>query len=164
MNCRILFHYHNEMWTKWPPFCRHCLSIDFHERKFCSFDYILPQFVHNSLFNNKSSLVWVPKLYPNQCWLITTAHTVLGGFFPYLAQMITIMRGCVTCNDLWPWPISLKTFSHNFAKHAVYDFEYFQGLSFGLFEYSSIKFCCGHMFQLYWKNWEVSIAMWPTRF
>ena len=26
--------------------------------------------------------------------------TVLNGFFPYLAQMITSMRGCVAYNDL----------------------------------------------------------------
>ena len=31
--------------------------------------------------------------------------TVLDGFFPYLAQMITSMRRCVAYNDLWPWPI-----------------------------------------------------------
>ena len=36
--------------------------------------------------------------------------TVLDGFFPYLAQMITSMRGCVTYNELWPWPISSKSF------------------------------------------------------
>ena len=36
--------------------------------------------------------------------------TVLNGFFPYLAQMITSMRGCVTYNDLWPWPISSRSF------------------------------------------------------
>ena len=41
--------------------------------------------------------------------------TVLDGFFPYLAQMITSMRGCVVCNDLWPWPISSRSFSHDFA-------------------------------------------------
>ena len=34
--------------------------------------------------------------------------TVLDGFFPYLAQMIT--RGCVAYNDLWPWPISSRSF------------------------------------------------------
>ena len=28
---------------------------------------------------------------------------VLDGFFPYLAQMMTSMRGCFTYNDLWPW-------------------------------------------------------------
>ena len=39
-----------------------------------------------------------------------TKSTVLDGFFPYLAQMITSMRGCVACNDLWPWPISSKSF------------------------------------------------------
>ena len=30
--------------------------------------------------------------------------------FPYLAQMITSMRGCVAYNDLWPWPISSRSF------------------------------------------------------
>ena len=36
--------------------------------------------------------------------------TVLDGFFPYLAQMIIGMRGCVAYNDLWPWPISSRSF------------------------------------------------------
>ena len=30
------------------------------------------------------------------------------GFFPYIAQMITSMRGCVAYNDPWPWPIYFK--------------------------------------------------------
>ena len=34
---------------------------------------------------------------------------------PYLAQMITTLRGCVVCNDLWPWPISSRSFSCYFA-------------------------------------------------
>ena len=36
--------------------------------------------------------------------------TVLNGFFPYSAQMITSMRGCLAYNDLWPWPISSRSF------------------------------------------------------
>ena len=36
--------------------------------------------------------------------------TVLDGFFPYLSQMITSMRGCVAYNDLWPWPLSSRSF------------------------------------------------------
>ena len=36
--------------------------------------------------------------------------TILDKFFPYLAQMITGMRGCVAYNDLWPWPISSRSF------------------------------------------------------
>ena len=36
--------------------------------------------------------------------------TVLNGLFPYLSQMITSMRGCVAYNDLWPWPISSRSF------------------------------------------------------
>ena len=35
-------------------------------------------------------------------------YTVLDGFFPYLAQMITSMRGCVAYDD--PWPISSRSF------------------------------------------------------
>ena len=41
--------------------------------------------------------------------------TVLNGFFPYWTQLITIMRGCVLHNDLWPWHISFRSFSHDFA-------------------------------------------------
>ena len=40
----------------------------------------------------------------------SVASTVLDGFFPYLVQMITSMRRCVTCDDLWPWPISSRSF------------------------------------------------------
>ena len=36
--------------------------------------------------------------------------TVLDGFFPSLIQMITSMRECVAYNDLWPWPISSRSF------------------------------------------------------
>ena len=36
--------------------------------------------------------------------------TVLDAFFPDLAQIITRMRGCVAYNDLWPWPISSRSF------------------------------------------------------
>ena len=38
------------------------------------------------------------------------ASTVQDGFFPYFVQMITSMRRCVTCDDLWPWPISSRSF------------------------------------------------------
>ena len=40
--------------------------------------------------------------------------TVLDGFFPYVAQMITSIRGCVAYNDLWPWPISSRSFDLDF--------------------------------------------------
>ena len=35
---------------------------------------------------------------------------VLDGFFPYSAQMITSVRRYVAYNDLWPWPISSRSF------------------------------------------------------
>ena len=43
-------------------------------------------------------------------WPWKKNSTVLYGFFPYLSQMITSMRGCVAYNDLWPWPISSRPF------------------------------------------------------
>ena len=36
--------------------------------------------------------------------------TVLNGFFPYLAQMIISVRGYVAYNNLWPWPISSRSY------------------------------------------------------
>ena len=36
--------------------------------------------------------------------------TILLAFFPYLAQSIISIRGCVVCNDLWPWPILSRSF------------------------------------------------------
>ena len=39
-----------------------------------------------------------------------TKSAVLDGIFPYLAQIITIVRGGVAYNDLWPWPISSRSF------------------------------------------------------
>ena len=41
--------------------------------------------------------------------------TVVDGCFPYWARMITSMKGCVVHNDIWPWPVSSKSFSHDFA-------------------------------------------------
>ena len=40
----------------------------------------------------------------------SVASIVQDGFFPYLVQMITSMRGCVACDDPWPWPISSRSF------------------------------------------------------
>ena len=39
---------------------------------------------------------------------------VLDGFFLYLTHMITSIRGCVAYNDLWPWPISSRSFDLDF--------------------------------------------------
>ena len=78
--------------------------------------------LHNDLWpwpisSRSFSLDFAIKLlqYGASCRVRSTACTVLDGFFPYLAQMITGMRGCVVHNDLWPWPLSFRSFSHNFA-------------------------------------------------
>ena len=45
-------------------------------------------------------------------WPWKKKSTVLNGFFPYLTQMITNMRGCVAYNDLWPWPKSSGSYGN----------------------------------------------------
>ena len=49
-----------------------------------------------------------PSVPPRRVGSVTS--TVLDRFFPYYPQMITTMRGCVADNDLWPWPISSRSF------------------------------------------------------
>ena len=55
-----------------------------------------------------------PSVRPSVCPLTfrvrPVASTVPDGFFPYLVQMITSMRRCAPCDDLWPWPISSRSF------------------------------------------------------
>ena len=45
-------------------------------------------------------------------WCIVTENfqIALLGFFPYVAQITISIRGCVACNDLWPWPIFSRSF------------------------------------------------------
>ena len=45
------------------------------------------------------------------------ASTVQDGFFPYMVQMINSMRGCVACDDPWPWPISSRSFGLDLENH-----------------------------------------------
>ena len=93
--------------------------------------------------------------YVTSCRVRSTAHTVLDCFFPYLAYMITGVRGCVLCNDLWPWPVSSRSFSHNFAikllKYGTSSFVCFTACTIldGFFPYfaqmiTSIRGCVMH--------------------
>ena len=50
-----------------------------------------------------------PSVRPAPC-VRSVASTVQDGFFPYLVQMINSVRGCVACDDPWPWPISSRSF------------------------------------------------------
>ena len=53
--------------------------------------------------------------YGTSCHLCSPTCTVLDVFYPYLAQMITSMRGCIIHNDPWRWPISSRLFSYDVA-------------------------------------------------
>ena len=64
----------------------------------CYFLFRIWQFEFMAIFKKFSALT------------LKKISTVIDEFFPYLAQMITSMRGCVAYNDLWPWPISSKSF------------------------------------------------------
>ena len=52
-----------------------------------------------------------PSVCPLTFRVRPVASTVQDEFFPYLVQMINSMRGCVACDDPWPWPISSRPFS-----------------------------------------------------
>ena len=51
-----------------------------------------------------------PSVCPLTFRVRPVASTVQDGFFPYLVQMINSMRGCVACDDPWPWHISSRSF------------------------------------------------------
>ena len=51
-----------------------------------------------------------PSVCPLTFCVRPVASTVRDGFFPYLVRMISSMRGCVACDDSWPWPISSRSF------------------------------------------------------
>ena len=60
---------------------------------------------------------WFHSVRPSVCPSVrpasrvrSVASIVQDGFFPHLVQMITSMRGCVACDDPWPWPISSRSF------------------------------------------------------
>ena len=48
--------------------------------------------------------------YGTCCRVRSTAITVLDRVFPYLAWMTTSIRGCFSYHDLWPWPLSSRSF------------------------------------------------------
>ena len=64
---------------------------------------------------------WIHPVCPSVCPLTfrvrPVASTVQGGFFPYLVQMINSMRGCVACDDPWPWPIPSRSFGLDLENH-----------------------------------------------
>ena len=66
--------------------------------------------LHVTIFSESGNLNFWQIFEIFRPWPWKKKSTVLDGFFPYLAQMITGMRGCVAYNDLWPWPISSSSF------------------------------------------------------
>ena len=64
--------------------------------------------------NEVRGVYWIHPVCLSVCPLTfrvcPVASTVQDGFFPYLVQMINSMRGCVAYDDLWPWPISSRSF------------------------------------------------------
>ena len=65
-------------------------------------------------FTSSVCLYVCPSIRPT-CLVYSVTRTVPDGFFPYLAQMLTSMRGCVAHNDLWLSPISSRSFSYDLA-------------------------------------------------
>ena len=58
-----------------------------------------------------------PSVCPLTFRVRPVASTVQDGFFPYLVQMINSMRGCVACDDPWPWPLPSRSFGLDLENH-----------------------------------------------
>ena len=78
------------IWDKWS------LSLEGMSR--VTFFFRIWKFEFLAIFLNFSALT------------LKKTSAVLDGFLLYLAQMITSVRGWVAYNDLWPWPISSRSF------------------------------------------------------
>ena len=87
--------------------------------------------------------------YGTSCCVCSTACTVLDGFFPYLAQMITSIRGCFLYNDLWLWPVSSWSFNYDFAVKL---------LRYGTFCHVHSTACTvfGWILSLFWHKWSLA--------
>ena len=85
------------MWHKWSPSLEGVLSVTF--------------------FSESENLNFWQIFKIFRPWPWKKKSTVLDGFFPYFAQMITSMRECVAYNDLWPWPISSRSFGLGLENH-----------------------------------------------
>ena len=62
------------------------------------------------VFSKSENVIFWQNFWNFSALTLKKKSAVLDGFFPYLEQMITSVRGCVAYNDLWPWPISSRSF------------------------------------------------------
>ena len=66
-----------------------------------------PWYISSRSFRHDFAIKLLKYVHP--AWLVCSVmSTVLDGFFPYYAQMINSIRGCVAHNDIWPGPISSR--------------------------------------------------------
>ena len=88
----------------------HVLRIHYRRYIFCNF---------YTPATKLGGLYWIHPVCPSVCLSVCpltfrvrpVTSTVQDGLFPYLVQIINSMRGCVACDDPWPWPISSRSFS-----------------------------------------------------
>ena len=98
-----------------------------------------------------------PPPYGTCCHVPSITYTVLDGFFPYLAHlMITSMRGCVARNDLWPWPISPRSFSCDVAYFMDYIHLWHKYNPWGVVLGIRLKKKIGSDNRNMWKDYHIS--------
>ena len=71
--------------------------------------------------NEVSGVYWIHPVCLSVCLLTfrvrPVAFIVEDGCFPYFVQIINSMRGCVACDDLWPWRTSSRSFGLDLKNH-----------------------------------------------
>ena len=90
---------HNDLWT-WPISSKSA-SVMYNDFKYWP--------ISSRSFRHDFAIKLLK--YSTSCCIWYTVQTVLDGIFPYLALMITNIRGCVAHNDFW----SSRLFSCDFA-------------------------------------------------
>ena len=64
-----------------------------------------------------------PSVCPT-CRIHSVTPRVLDKFFSYYTQMITSIKGCVSYNDLWNWPMPSRSIRHDFAMKLLKKFTF----------------------------------------
>ena len=100
-------------YSVWPSVCLSripCVLCNSHSSECVAHSDLWPCHIFSRSFSHDFAIELLK--YSTSC---RAACTDLDRFFPYMAQMITSMRGCIACNEHWWWPISSRLFTCDIA-------------------------------------------------
>ena len=75
----------------------------------------LASYFHTPAPTSLQGLYWIHPCLPMIIHIRSVAPAIMNEFFPYLAQLITSIKRCVSYNGIWPWHIASSSTSYNLA-------------------------------------------------